>query len=358
MPHRKFSIDECVAELLFKLRGGKVVICRPQACTRHFGVPSGLLTVRLRPWQVAALIIAIFGLGLGVLSWYQRTYPTRPAELFACLPTGDATLVWLDIDLLRKGGILEMLDSSKSAQEPEYIQFVEQTGFDYKRDLKSIAAAFTKSGTYYAIRGTFNWAKMAAYATSHGGACHDKICDTPGSTPERVLSFRLLNSGLMALAVTKDRGATSRIELRRPAGNFPAIDHPVWMSVPAATLRDAKELPAGTKSFATLLSNAQKVEFSADALRTVQGARPAGSLELTADVTCASAAEATALSNDLNKTTDLLRRMMERDGQRPSARDLSGVLVAGTFRSQDRRVLGSWPVERVFVESLAGGDAR
>ncbi len=250
-----------------------------------------------------------------------------------------------------------MFSGAKTTQDREYVEFVQQTGFDYQRDLRAIAAAFTKSGTYYAIRGRFDWKKLSAYAGAHGGKCSGEVCDTPGSTPERMLSFRLLHSGLLALAVTKDRGAAARIELRRPAAEL-KIERPVWMSVPASTLRDASDLPSGTKSFATILSHAQQIEFSADALRTAQGTRAAGSLELSVDVQCASAAEATALSNDLNKTTDLLRRMMERDGQRPSARDLSGVLVAGTFRSQDRKVLGSWPVERVFVDSLAGGDAR
>jgi hypothetical protein len=31
------------------------------------------------------------------------------------------------------------------------------------------------------------------------------------------------------------------------------------------------------------------------------------------------------------------------------------VLVAGTFQQKDQRVVGTWPVERAFVEALSSG---
>ncbi|MEO8025263.1 MAG: hypothetical protein ABI823_02255 [Bryobacteraceae bacterium] len=295
-------------------------------------------------------MVAAFAIGLGSLYWYQGHYPSQARELMACLPSDESTHVWIDVDGLRRAGILDLVGGSKIAQEAEYTQFVEQSGFDFRRDLRSIAAAFAPAGTYYAIRGQFDWAKLTAYATSHGGTCQDRSCSLQGSTPERMISFRPLNSGLMALAVSKDASAVSRIALRRPASGGTQPGQPIWVDVPSSILRDANGLPAGTKSFATILSNAQKIEFSA-------GPRDKR-LELVVAVTCANAAEAAALTSDLSKTTDLLRKMMERDGQKPSPRDLSGILVAGTFRNEDRRVFGSWPVERAFVESLAGGDAR
>jgi hypothetical protein len=39
----------------------------------------------------------------------------------------------------------------------------------------------------------------------------------------------------------------------------------------------------------------------------------------------------------------------------PNPRDLSGVLVAGTFEQRQSIVIGTWPVERGFVEALASG---
>jgi hypothetical protein len=47
--------------------------------------------------------------------------------------------------------------------------------------------------------------------------------------------------------------------------------------------------------------------------------------------------------------------MLERDHMTPNSGDWSGVLVAGNFQQKDQRVVGTWPVERAFVEALAAG---
>jgi hypothetical protein len=61
------------------------------------------------------------------------------------------------------------------------------------------------------------------------------------------------------------------------------------------------------------------------------------------------------LGEKLTTTTDLLKKMLEREKMTPNPRDLSGVLVAGTFKSEDKRVVGGWPVERGFLETLVTG---
>jgi len=45
---------------------------------------------------------------------------------------------------------------------------------------------------------------------------------------------------------------------------------------------------------------------------------------------------------------------MERERQKPTPADLSGVLTSGIFRNEGRRVLGYWPIERAFVQSVLG----
>jgi hypothetical protein len=52
--------------------------------------------------------------------------------------------------------------------------------------------------------------------------------------------------------------------------------------------------------------------------------------------------------------TALLRELIEKDKQKPNPGDLSGVLTAGVFRQENVRVVGRWPLERAFLESLAG----
>jgi hypothetical protein len=46
--------------------------------------------------------------------------------------------------------------------------------------------------------------------------------------------------------------------------------------------------------------------------------------------------------------------MMEREHRKPDPADLSGVLAAGAFRNEGQRVLGYWPIERVFVQTVLG----
>jgi hypothetical protein len=38
----------------------------------------------------------------------------------------------------------------------------------------------------------------------------------------------------------------------------------------------------------------------------------------------------------------------------PNPADLTGVLTAGSFRSDGNRVFGYWPIARTFVENLLG----
>jgi hypothetical protein len=47
--------------------------------------------------------------------------------------------------------------------------------------------------------------------------------------------------------------------------------------------------------------------------------------------------------------------MLEREHQNPGPAELAGILASGSFRSEGRKVLGYWPIERAFVESLLGG---
>jgi hypothetical protein len=46
--------------------------------------------------------------------------------------------------------------------------------------------------------------------------------------------------------------------------------------------------------------------------------------------------------------------MIEREHQQPNPADFSGVLTAGVFHSEGATLLGSWPIERSFVQNLLG----
>jgi hypothetical protein len=106
-------------------------------------------------------------------------------------------------------------------------------------------------------------------------------------------------------------------------------------------------LPPGARAFASPLASAENIVFSV---------RPRNKrLEMRLNVTCASASAASDLLIKLEGATDTLRKFIEREHLRPNPRDLSGLLVAGTFRREDKQVYGSWPINPEFIDAVASG---
>ena len=141
---------------------------------------------RLQPWQLAVLLaVLLCAVVAGITRWYPALQSYDAARLLSTLPEDHATLLYLDAGALRKDGILEMLAGSRATEEPDYRQFVEQTGFDYRNDLDAVAASFAQGSAYFTVRGRFQWKRLNAYAESQGGQCRGAVCTMAGSRPER-----------------------------------------------------------------------------------------------------------------------------------------------------------------------------
>jgi hypothetical protein len=291
--------------------------------------------------------LLLFGATVGgYFAWRSaRTFSNQ--QLIQSLPQARATHVFIDIDGLRKSGILDMIAGSKSAEDPDYKTFVDQTGLDYRTDLDAIAAAFSEGNTYLALRGRFKWNKLAAYAQSHGGKCDaQKVCSLPATRSGAFISFLLLRPAVLALAVSNDEHGVNMIGLQawRKPPHLPT--EPVWISVPSFALSEANLAP-GTHAFLEPLSQAQDVTFAV-------GSAPKD-FQIRLEAVCGTPEIAELLTRRLSATTDMLKKMLERDHMTPSPNDLSGVLISGTFSQQNARVTGTWPIARGFLESLAGG---
>jgi hypothetical protein len=301
-----------------------------------------------RAWAAIAVLAAVGGaVWLGVYE-HARIAAASPAGMLQRLPPQDATVLFADFDTLRRGGLLKLL-ASKTPEEPDYQTFVRATGFDYRTDLDMVAASFSNNGEYFVVKGRFDWKKLRAYAEAQGGSCQRNICRMPGSTPERRISFLPLQSNLMALAVSTDSFAASRL-VEGTAGIVQPLDpprDPVWLSISAESLKTANQLPAGSRFFAAALASADKILLSLGP----QGEQ----LEARLAVTCRTSADAIALAAQLQHATVLVRNLIAQENQKPDPKDLSGVLTAGVFEQSGRRVIGRWPLPSVFLESLAGG---
>jgi hypothetical protein len=292
------------------------------------------------------LLSTLCGLVVGGVIWYRSRFLT-PAAMLKRLPADDALVVYIDFAALRDGGILQMLDGSKVGEDPEYRAFVAKTEFDYKQDLDNAMIAFAPTGRFILLKGRFDWKSLSNYVRSQDGTCNNWFCRMQGSAPERRISFYPLQQSVMALAVSTDEAAALRMNTVDPRPDREIPGAPVWVSIPPSIVRSGQSLPEGTQMFARSLERAQAVTLSI----APEGNNFAARL----DVRCATDGDAATLADQLTKTTNLLRELIQREGQKPNPSDLSGFLTSGAFRQQAAKVQGYWPVNRSLVEHLLGG---
>ncbi len=269
-------------------------------------------------------------------------------ELASYLPAEEGTILAIDFAALRQSGLLAALGGTSVPQEADYLSFVQDTGFDYQTDLDYVLAWFREGSMCALLKGRFDWSKLKDYAARREGVCRNSFCRVEGVTANRRISFFPLTRGTLALAVGPDEWAATGLMNRKPARRgMVSPRQPVWLSVPAAALKDGANLPAGSRLFVKAIESAETVTLSLD----MAGGRTA--IEL--DASCRSPEDASTLAFQLEGVTRILKEMIAREGKTPNPADLSGVLAAGVFNRVERRVLGRWPVENEFLASILGG---
>ncbi|HTC90739.1 MAG TPA: hypothetical protein VK686_20690 [Bryobacteraceae bacterium] len=305
-----------------------------------------MVKARFQLRQLVVLLLIACALAAAGVYWLRARRAVHHSDLVGYLPTANASVVYIDVYTLRRSGILAMLAGSKAAEEPDYQQFVQATKFDYRQDLDAIAAAFKDGRIYFALHGRFHWANLKDYAILQGGSCHNDFCVIQGSQPNRRISFYPLKSDVVAMAIgPEDFGAYQITDhTHTMAPDQPR--EPVWAIVPSVVLQGMNILPAAAKSYVPALAGAEQIVFSI-------GADPAQQLQFGVHVTCKDATAASALLTQLEATTKTLRELLAHQRPKPDASDLSGVLMAGTFRRDERQVYGIWPIPKAFLDAVA-----
>jgi hypothetical protein len=279
--------------------------------------------------------------------WYaSRPYPA--SRLIQTLPEEASGHVYADVGMLREAGILDALAGSRAAEDADYRAFVDQTGFDYRRDLRAVAVAFREGDTYLAVSGRFNWNRIVAYAKAQKGDCESSICSMPASTPGRTVSFFALRSDVMAMVVSNGATRASAISPARWKKAPEIGSAPLWCSLPGSSFSGLSALPAGASAFLSPLTKVSSAQFTL-------GPSTDRNFELRLEAATRSAGSAAEVVTQLTATTDLLRRMLVRDKMTPNRADLSGVLVSGRFEARGDVARGVWPIDRRFLDTLASG---
>ena len=284
--------------------------------------------------QIVALSLAACAIAGAAGYWYRARGAAQPSNLVSYLPANNASVIYIDVDALRRSGVLGMLDGSKTAEEPDYQQFVRETKFDYRQDLDAVAAALKDGRTYFALRGRFHWKDLSGYAVKQGGSCHNGFCVLAGSQPNRRISFYLLKPDVMAMAVAPDDFAAYQVTGGSGKLTLTVPQDPVWVLIPAAALESIDTLPVAAKAYVPALQGAEQIVFSV-------GADPNRQLRFDLHVICKDPAAATALLTQFEAITKTLREVLARQRQKPDPADLSEVLVAGSFRRDERQVYGA-----------------
>ncbi len=293
---------------------------------------------------LAAVVLAAVCLAaaFGWAKWRESRF-FETAVLLSRFPMEDASVLRVDVAALRAGGYL---GASKLPLEPEYKQFLDGTGFDYRRDLELVIASFSKSGNFFIARGHFDWNKLRNYARQRGGSCYQELCRVQGSTPERHISFLPLRDDALALAVSTDDLAATRLSTAGQPVTVPVPNAPAWVSIAGSALRQPGALPPGIRVVFSGLVNADRVVVTVDAAPTGVAAH--------LEANCRTQDDARILASQLRSTTDLLKQASLREAKAPKD-ELTQMLVAGSFDQTDRRVTGKWPVAKTLLDSLTSG---
>ncbi|HLK04298.1 MAG TPA: hypothetical protein VKT53_07640 [Candidatus Acidoferrum sp.] len=188
------------------------------------------------PKKLIAGIVVLVALGaayVGYAHWKQRHSDSRESLLNA-LPTNASAIVYVDVAELRSSALLQNAATwtASATSEPEYKQFVAETGFDYAKDLDRVGIAVrTDRDTkkYFALAdGNFDRKKIEAYLRKNGSAnkkgtrevflLASTNSDPSISTVQRWISIAFLSD--RRIAITNSADLNSEIETAsRDAGH-------------------------------------------------------------------------------------------------------------------------------------------
>lgn len=140
---------------------------------------------------------------LGLLWWQRQS--VGAAELAAHLPTNEGIYVVMD------GAVVRQIAGKAGIEEADYLDFVQKTGFDYRKDLVRMVAVIGEPDGHYVIEGRFDWKKISAYA----GSCVKAVCSMPASQPGKWISLMMLQPNVLAIAVSPKQLAVGEMEARR-----------------------------------------------------------------------------------------------------------------------------------------------
>jgi hypothetical protein len=161
------------------------------------------------------LAVAVLAFSAAGFWGYQKwSGPARASrnDLLALMPAEASGVFFADFAELQKAPFIAQLYAwaPKPQVEPEYAQFIKETGFDYEKDITRISIAIFKNAkrnTFLAVvNGRFDQKKISAYALQRGKSNPTENNRTvflvPLADASQTLQFMFLRADL--LVITND----------------------------------------------------------------------------------------------------------------------------------------------------------
>jgi hypothetical protein len=275
---------------------------------------------RIAGWAAAVVLAA-----LAVWVW-PRIRPATAEAVLGRLPDAEAPVLYLDVASLRQWGLLERIAGEAGVEEQDYRDFVAATGFNYRRDLDAVAIWFGAEERRIAASGRFDEGRLARYAQTQGGQCVQNVCSVEGSSRERQVSFAV-KGGLLEMAVAARPFAVANFQKRQGVRKPAAARSPVWLYLPAGSLRSNGQLGLISREVVAALEGAAWAVFQVDRDRKLAVVRM--------DAEARDSDGAQAMAQRFQKTTASLQRIP----------GLPGLLKQGQFVAKGQRLEGRWPLE-------------
>ncbi len=223
------------------------------------GTPPANLVMPRNKRQFIALATAA---GLAILLllayfvWFHAAIPGRNA-LLSWMPEDAGAVLFIDLAELRRAPFFADLLAwaPKPETDQEYRQFVQDTGFDYEKDLDRLAVGIEQQGAqkiFFGVGdGHFDERKIKAYAAKNGAVQKSggiEVFSLPIAGSSARLSFMFLKKNRIAF--------TNNNDIRTWLHGAKAADDAEW--------RERFARVAGSPVFAVMRNEALREAFNAD----------------------------------------------------------------------------------------------
>jgi len=155
-----------------------------------------------------AFILTVAALAACASAYWWTGARKQNSSVLSFLPRDPAAVVYIDFAALRQTTFLAQFAAwaPQPQKDPEYAQFLQDTGFDFERDLDHLAIATQKSADASALtfiaEGKFDRKKISAYALRNGkrqNANDREIFSVPLDAGKTTLSFTFVSDRLVVL---------------------------------------------------------------------------------------------------------------------------------------------------------------